>query len=264
MSRPVALIVRAVVLAVCLASPLARAVDYTDIWFNPAESGWGVNVVQSDNFLFLTFFIYGADNKPTWYTGQLTWDGTKYTGGLYATQGTNWAVPWIAGNVTTQPVGTATFQPNDLNAYQATLSYIVTGVGTATKSIERQTLTTIALSGAYVGGQSGSYSSCAMSSQNGAYIDSHLLTVVHNTNGTATFTFVYDSGATCIMSGTLEQHGQLYRIPGASYQCTGSLTFNTTATMYEIKQTALGVEGRFAATLPSGCAENANFSGVLR
>jgi hypothetical protein len=264
MSRPVGRIARAVVLSCCLASPLARAADYTDIWFTLAEAGWGVNVVQSDNFLFLTFFIYGADNRPTWYTGQLTWDGTKYTGGLFATQGTFWNAPWIVGNVATQQVGTATFQPSDLNAFEATLTYTVTGVGTVTKSIERQTLTTIGLGGAYVGGQSGSYSNCTSSSSNGAYIDKHLLTVTHNTSSTATFTFVYDVGATCVLSGTLEQHGQQYRIPGASYQCTGNLSFNTTATMYEIKATARGVEGRFAATLPSGCAENANFSGVLR
>ena len=59
----------------------AHATDYTDIWYIPAESGWGANVVQSDNFLFVTFFIYGADNKPTWYTAQLTLDASgNYNG----------------------------------------------------------------------------------------------------------------------------------------------------------------------------------------
>ena len=33
--------------------------------------------------------------------------------------------------------------------------------------------------------------------------------------------------------------------------------------MYEIKATAQGIEGRFAASLPSGCQENASFSAVL-
>ena len=55
--------------------------------FETTEGGWGVNVVQSDDFLFLTFFIYGADNKPTWYTAQLTLDASgNYNGKLYATQ----------------------------------------------------------------------------------------------------------------------------------------------------------------------------------
>ena len=249
----------------CLATVPARAVDYTDIWFTPAESGWGVNVVQADSFLFLTFFIYGADNRPTWYTGQLTWNGAAYSGGLYATQGTYWALPWNpADHPAAVQVGTAVFTPDALNAYQATLMYTVNGIGSVTKSIERQTLTTIALGGTYVGGQAGGYANCRDSANNGPYTDKFTLTAAQTTGNVATFTFQYDSGATCVLSGTLEQHGQLYRIGGASYACTGSLSFTTTATLHEIKATAQGIEGRLAATLPSGCQENANFAGVLR
>jgi hypothetical protein len=65
------------------------------------------------------------------------------------------------------------------------------------------------------------------------------------------------------MSGTLEQHGQLYRIAPASYSCTGSLMFNASATMEEIKATAQGIEGRFTAGLSGGCTETAYFSAVL-
>lgn len=246
------------------ASPPARAIDYTDLWFIPGEAGWGVNVVQSDTFMFLTFFVYGPDGKPTWYSADLSFNGTVYTGGLYATRGTYFALPWNPANNATTLVGTATFQPSDLNAYQATLTYTVNGVGTVVKSIERQTLTTIALGGNYVGGQAGGYSSCSASGDNGPYTDKYTLGVTQTTDGVATFTFVYDSNATCVLSGTLEQHGQLYRIPGASYQCTGSLTYTTTATVYEIKATAQGIEGRLAATMPgSSCQENANFSAVL-
>ena len=39
-----------------VAAGRAAAVDYTDIWYIPAEAGWGVNVVQSDAFMFITFF----------------------------------------------------------------------------------------------------------------------------------------------------------------------------------------------------------------
>jgi hypothetical protein len=63
-------------------APAAAATDFTDIWFIPQESGWGVNIVQSDSFLFATFFIYGSDKAPTWYTALLTFDGTRYAGGL--------------------------------------------------------------------------------------------------------------------------------------------------------------------------------------
>jgi hypothetical protein len=78
-------------LLVCLflltAASRASAVDYTDIYYLATESGYGFNVVQSDNFLFVTFFIYGPNKQPTWYTAQLTDDatGNNYAGGLYAT-----------------------------------------------------------------------------------------------------------------------------------------------------------------------------------
>jgi ribokinase len=101
------------------------AVDYTDLYYVPGEEGWGANVVQSDDFLFVTFFIYGSDNKPTWYTAQLTLDaGGNYNGQLYATTGTYYAMPWKASDQTTVAVGTASFQPT--SAYTAKLIYVVT------------------------------------------------------------------------------------------------------------------------------------------
>jgi hypothetical protein len=33
--------------------------------------------------------------------------------------------------------------------------------------------------------------------------------------------------------------------------------------IYEMKATALGLEGRLAANVANGCQENANFAGVL-
>src|ERR1700682_5330314 len=92
------------------ASAQAAATDYTDIWFTPSEAGGGMNLVQSDTFMFLTFFIYGADSKPTWFTGQVTLDVSgNFNGTLYATTGTYYILPWagFAGG----PAGTASFQP---------------------------------------------------------------------------------------------------------------------------------------------------------
>lgn len=237
----------------------AAAVDYTDIWYLPAESGWGVNVVQSDAFLFITFFIYGADGKPTWFTGQVTKDASgNFNGTLYATTGTYYISPWVG--VTATPAGTVSFQPTGPST--AKLVYTVNGVGTVTKLIQRQNLTAITVGGAYSGAQSGTYSGCASSGSNGAYRDFFDLQVTQLTNGSVTFVFSY-TNLTCTFAGTLEQHGQLYSIPSASYQCSDGLM--TSAAMTEIKATAQGVEGRFSAPSVGGnCREDAQFSAVLR
>lgn len=255
----------AVFAAASLLASSAAATDFTDIWFSPREPGWGVNVVQSDNFLFLTLFIYGADQQPTWYSAQLTFDGTRYVGGLYHTIGTYWPNPWNAtDHPPAQQVGTASFEPDAANAYQATLTYTVDGIASVTRRIEREALTPIALGGSYVGAQAGRYANCPANANNGPYTDTYVLAISQAVAGTATLNFSYDSGAACTLSGTLQQKGQLYQMVGAAYACSGNLSFNTTATVYELKATAQGVEGRLLATLPSGCREAANFSAVLK
>lgn len=251
-------------LAACAFPMPAAATDFTDIWYVADEPGWGVNIVQSDAFLFATFFIYGADEKPTWYTAQLTWDGTRYAGNLYATQGSPWSAPWNpSDHPPAQQVGVASFQPDAQTAYRGTLAYAVNGTGAVTRTITRQSLTQIGVAGSYLGAQAGAYAGCAAGAGDGPYTDRYALTVTQSAANAAILRFTYDSGATCTLAGTLQQYGQLYEMIGASYQCTGNLTFATTATLYELKATAQGLEGRLSANLPSGCQENANFSGVL-
>ncbi|MGH8849413.1 MAG: hypothetical protein ACREYD_00310 [Casimicrobiaceae bacterium] len=244
----------------------ARAADYTDLWFNPSEQstaggGWGVNVVQSDSFLFVTFFIYGPDNKPTWYVASLTEDGSgNFNGQLFATTGTYFAAPWNpADGAGSAQVGTASFQPT--SASTANLAYSITGGPSVVKAIQRQALTSIALGGSYDGTQSGSYSNTSCN-DSFAYTDRFTLGVTHVVGSSLTFTFNYESGMTCTLSGTLQQFGQLYFVPAASYQCASGLS--TSATMSEIKATRFGIEGSFSASdVGGGCREDATFSAVF-
>ena len=128
-----------------------------------------MNLVQSDNFIFATFFIYGQNGSPTWHTAQLTWDGARYAGGLFATTGTWFATPWQTGSLSVAQAGAASFEPSSLAAHRGTLAYTVNGVATVTKSIERQALTTILLGGSYTGGQAGTHSTFSAASAAGAY-----------------------------------------------------------------------------------------------
>jgi hypothetical protein len=242
----------------------AHATDYTDLWWTPTESGWGVNVVQSDAFMFLTFFIYGPDNKPTWYTAQLSQDAQgAYSGGLYLTGGTHYAKPWNpADSPAAQVVGTAQFRPSATNAYEATLTYVVNGVGTVVKAIERQPLTLINVAGSYSGGLAGVQSGC---SNSGSYRNTYDLQVTQQaSSGAATFTFTFPT-YTCTLSGTLVLHGSQYTMTGAEYKCSqgGATVLSTSADLAEIKATAQGIEGRWAAPVDGGCTENAYFSAVL-
>ena len=252
------------VLAVLLlcAAMSAGALEFTDVYYNPAEPGWGDFVVQSDTFQFHAFFIYGADSKPTWYTAQLTDDGTgKYTGPLYATTGSYFPLPWNPAQLTVNAVGTATFQPVD--PYHATLTYSVNGVGTVTKAIVRQTLTPYVLAGNFSGSMAGSISGCANPTDNDpAFRGRYVLAVTQVADQSATLTFTFvdtnHSGIVCTMSGPLTHLGRLYQFNG-QIDCGGG---THAATIDGLHPTGQGIEGHFTGGTGGGCTGSLHFSAV--
>jgi hypothetical protein len=254
--------------ALALLLPLkpALAAEYTDLWVTPGEDAWGVNFVQWGSTIFATFYIYGPDKKPVWYTAVLGYDGaSKFAGTLFSEQGTYFGAPWNPGDMNEQPAGTATFVPSTANNYQGNLTYTViagTTVTTVNKSIRRLTVVSVPLAGNYYGGETIAYSGCKNSANNANFTDSFPLTVTQSA-GSLTLVFIYEGlGATCTMSGALTQNGLLYSVPAATYTCTDGLS--TTAAMSNIKQTALGIEGQFSApdTNGDGCQEDTRFSAV--
>jgi hypothetical protein len=110
--------------------------NFQDLWWNPNESGWGVNIAHQGDILFATLFDYAADGKGMWLVMP---DGTmnsagNYSGALYSTQGPAFnASPWSP--IASSQVGNMSFTFTDGNT--GTLTYSVGGV-TVTKSIQRQ------------------------------------------------------------------------------------------------------------------------------
>lgn len=112
--------------------------NYTDLWWNPAESGWGVNVNHQGNTLFATLFTYDIDGSPMWLVmsdGEKQADGS-YQGTLYRTTGPAFnAVPFTPiGPSNYTQVGTMRFAFSGANS--GTLSYTYIGAS-VTKSISR-------------------------------------------------------------------------------------------------------------------------------
>lgn len=251
-----------VLLSAALVRP-AAAVDWTDIWWAVPEVGWGVNFVQSDQFIFATFYLHDVNLQPDWYTGQMTVDAKGvWSGPLYRTTGSYFGAPWSETQTKTLQVGTATFTPS--SSYGGTLTWNV-GTVNVTKQITRLTLTTIPLGGLYRGGAATFYTSCNNSADNGAgqlFVD---IQAAQTTGGALSLEF-FVNGATsglgsCKFAGNSIQDGQLFRIPDASYVCGTALS--TTANVTEVKATAQGIEGQWIANVGKGCIETGYFSAVL-
>jgi hypothetical protein len=245
--------------SLALARP-AAAVDYTDIWFNSTESGWGVNLVQSNQFIFATFFVYGPGNQPFWYTAHLTrQDNGSWTGALYQSTGTYFGNPWNSNSNTNTEVGTATFTPS--SAIAGTLAYTVGGTSVS-KQIQRQTLTTVPLGGKYSGAYLSIFANCADPANNGPLTFFSNLTVTQTQGGPLRLQF--DSGDTSsfTMSGSFIQDGTLFRVPNATYTMRGT---NVSASVSEVKGTSQGIEGTWTANVGAifqGCVETGYFSAL--
>lgn len=132
-------------LAIGVVTPSTNAGALTDMWWVPSESGWGVNLVQQDDTLFLTFFLYGTDGRASWFSASAVRDDAdapKFAGALYESSGPSYGGGFDPGAVRRTQVGIASFSPSPDGT--ATLTYTV-GERTVTKSVERLTYRAIPL-----------------------------------------------------------------------------------------------------------------------
>lgn len=203
----------------------SASTDLSDMWWNPNESGWGMNVAHQNDTLFITLYVYANNSAPTWYVApQVDYvrpssggSGLVYSGALYATSG-----PWLGGawnpsQFNYRQVGAITITTTAIDT--ATVSYSVEGVAVQ-KSVTRQTWRTNYIAGSYVGASIGTYSNCNPSSLNGYAEEAAIVTVTQGTN-TATIQAVY-SNTTCTYTGTYTQSGRMGAVAG-TYLCNNGV-----------------------------------------
>jgi len=109
-------------------------------WAAPAasESGWGINFAHQGDTIFATWFTYGADNQPQWYTIVAHKTGTNvYAGTVSSFTGLPFnTVPYTANANVRTVVGTATINFAG-DGKSATFAYTVNGIA-QTKTIVPQ------------------------------------------------------------------------------------------------------------------------------
>jgi lysyl endopeptidase len=113
--------------------------NYQDIWWNPNEDGWGLNIIHQSDIISIGLYTYDASGRNAWYLmapgTRLSGSTVTYSGPLKRVTGPVFnAAPWTATNETT--VGTMSMTIT--NGNQATLQYTINGVA-VTKQIQRFT-----------------------------------------------------------------------------------------------------------------------------
>jgi hypothetical protein len=233
--------------------------DISDLWFNSAESGWGVNVIQQDTILFITLFAYGQNGQVVWYVGSdVRYSGSgaggalNFTGPWYQTTGPYFGGAFNPALVTVRQVGTATFTLSSANA--GTFTYIVDGVS-VTKQVTRQTWANNIIAGNYIGGQTGLFTGCASSSENG-YREQTGDVVVTQQGGNVQI--LLSALPVCTLSGGYSQAGRMGSASG-TYTCNNGTSGTFTAS--EIEATTNALAGR-ATMSSSTCQWSGRFGGV--
>ncbi len=116
--------------------------DYSGIWYNAAEPGWGLSVHQSSTHgIFAALYVYDEERRARWFVvpGGTWTDSTTWTGTVYRATGPVLGdVPFDPGQVRADPVGSATLEFASLPAEgRARLTYSIDG-RTTTRPIVRQ------------------------------------------------------------------------------------------------------------------------------
>lgn len=200
------------------ATPQQR--DATDMWFNPAESGWGLNLIHQGNTLFGSLFVYGPDGQPRWYTASALVGGDNgplhdrpavYTGTLYESTG-----PWFGAQsfdpaaVTRRSVGTLSVEIGG----NATIDYTIDNVHVTKQarafSFRSTSLTSVARGYEFQPAGADGTPEVAR--------DLHIFLNDDGTNVTGSSES--NSEGVCNYSGTRGQDGQYQTVSG-SFTCAG-------------------------------------------
>lgn len=117
--------------------------NFQDLWWNPNESGWGVNLTHQSSTIFATLFTYeagaGNNNKGLWLTASMPRQSAGvYSGDLARVTGSAFnAVPFTPINPSINAMRVGNMRVEFTNGNAATLTYDVNGTQVV-KTIERQ------------------------------------------------------------------------------------------------------------------------------
>jgi hypothetical protein len=243
--------------------------DMSDLWWNPDESGWGINISHQGDTIFATLFVYGADNRARWYVAPaMIAPGTNVTyafsGKLYETQG-----PFLGGGfdpsrVTNREVGTAS-----LNFYEVGKGTLTYGVDNAlvTKEIRRQTFKRAEIVGTYVGGTVTTAFSlpfvtpCAFSQPALSGVGDTVVTLDPATSIAIVEIPSRLAGMRCRISGPYLQEGRMGSIDG-TFACTGGGPSGRILA-FEMEAGYNALSMRYTAEY-ANCVEQGRLAGVRR
>jgi len=241
------------------AYPTSFSVDQSDLYYIPAESGWGIQLVQRGSVIFATMFVFGPANTPTWYVARLNFtSNSTWTGDLYTGTGPYFGMdPFNSASVVPRKAGTMTWVAKTLGT--GTLSYVADGVA-VTKNVVRELVDFDDYSGTYLGAFHFTTTGCTDPANN-ASGEVPLLTITVTQNGQSisiAISFLGIGGIT--ISGMLSQSGQFGTVLGTYTDTSGD---SGTASVSALNVQTNAIAGTFSqSSAVEGCQTAGYFAGI--
>lgn len=229
-------------------------VNQSDAWWVPAESGWGINVLQQGDALVLMFYVFDDDNLPVWFRGVTTRIADNdFRGTVYLDRGTSYReVQFGPIPQPSQAVGEVRFQPTSL--YEAVLTYTI-GSTTAAKALARLPFATGEYSGGHSSVVTARINACGEKSGD---LSGAVQSEATLNNGYAQLT-LSGAGTTCVINGPFRQRGRFGQIEGGTYSCADGSAGEARVDGWD---TQGGSFSAIVTTASGSCTESGRIAGV--
>lgn len=247
----------------------ARSADYSDLWWNAAESGWGAHVTLQDEVVFMVLFVYDDQRNPRFLVAssmpRVAGPEDAYAGTLYETSGPPIGEAFDPDAVSARAIGTATLR---FHSPSHGMLVYTAGDATVTKAITRQTWQPLDYTGEYLGGLFASATDCF----NGLPTISYPGSVTISQSGEvitidSRFSPGFAAEGTCRMTGRLVQHGSEAAITGGAYACEFFEEPNSVSGTFEATGLRVGPSGfsmRYRGREGSSCVHAGHMGGMRR
>jgi hypothetical protein len=90
----------------------AASENFQDLWWNPYDQGWGMNIAHQGDVIFATYYTYDAAGKGVWYAMSNTVKvaNSAYAGPMQLVRGPAFDSTWDSSKVKAADTGTASFR----------------------------------------------------------------------------------------------------------------------------------------------------------
>lgn len=233
--------------------------DLSDLWWDPAESGWGIQLVQQHMTIFATVYVYAASGQPEFYVAVLgrKMGRTNWNGPVYRTTGPWWGGPFDPATVVETEVGTMSF--DTLSNVSAQLDYTIGGVAVS-KTVMRMSFANDVVGQAYIGTARYVATSgpCVGADAGPATVS---FTISGETTGSVSFLFGHrNCNARRV---TYLQQGQFARIEG-DYSCSADEVGTMTLTDVKVSPESINFAWRLDTSGPGfACQLDGVFAGII-